>query len=37
LGSSRFRSLLASGGIELSLDAAVAEVNDWVAAITDRL
>lgn len=27
----------ASGGIDLSLDAAVAEVNDWIMAITDSL
>lgn len=27
----------ASGGIQLSLDAAVAEVNDWIAVIIDNL
>lgn len=25
------------GDIELSLDAAVAEVNDWIAAVADSL
>lgn len=29
-----YASAAASGGIKLSLDAAVAEVNDWIAAVT---
>ncbi len=33
--ASDYARAIASGGIELSLDAAVAEVNAWVAAVTD--
>lgn len=32
-----YRRAAASGGIKLSLDAAVAEVNDWITAIIDNL